>query len=199
MLSYRLSSIFGTLVCIVLLTLTGCTPCSYGYKEVTADNSIARFSFEYPCDWKFGVIKSSEYDTFTVEAPHLRRDDLYIKSTYWVFEVARAGERSLQNATAALNYELSLWMTWPNFKVLESSEVEINGVTAQQRVIAYEYRPLGIGVRPYIEELELKIRRYIYFDYKGFIWMISASSNSEVTEEHKVHFEHMLQTFNIFS
>ena len=165
------------------------TPCTDGYKQLTFDNDIARFSFEYPCDWEFEVIKPQwgGSDIFTVEAPYLKRDKLPILSTWWVFETSNWGY-----AAEALDNEVSRWDDMPDFKVLERNEVEIIGVPAEQAVLFFRSR-----ISQYTKETEPVIHREIAFKYGGFTWEIHARSNQEVAEAHKAHFEHMLETFKI--
>ena len=206
----RLSSVLVTLLFILLFTMMGCNPCINGYKQVTADNGITRFSFEYPCNWEFGVIKGQlgGNDKFFVEAPPLQREDkLRILSTYWAFRVNRASiVLGPRNARAALEDEISNWdeisrlLYESEFKVLERTEVEISGVPAEKVVSTRKYRPIAKGSKFWpTEELEYMTHRWIFFDYDGFIWWIEEQSNIEVAEAHKVHFEHMLQTFRILN
>ena len=193
---YRSFSIVGTLLCIVPLIVIGCTPCKDGYKQTTLDNSIARFSFEYPCDWEYRVLKFplSSYAHFGVEAPRLKRDKSHIVSTYWYLDFSRAFPASpiLGNAKVALDNELSRWEDEPDFKVLERTEVNISGVPAEKVVFTFKYHPTYIGTGYHAEESEYRIMREIFFDYNGFIWQIVADSNIDVAEAHKVHFEHLL-------
>ncbi|MFC1951806.1 hypothetical protein ACFLYI_02040, partial [Chloroflexota bacterium] len=132
-----------------------------------------------------------------VEAPRLKRDNLQTLSTYWSFKTYRQGIGRLRNAAVALDYELSRWEDEPDFKVLERSEVEISGVPAEQAIFTHKYLPRDIGVGRDTEELEFIIQREIYFVYDGLIWNVGEESNIDVAEAHKVHFEHMLETFKI--
>jgi hypothetical protein len=96
-----------------------------------------------------------------------------------------------------LEKEISRWEDEPEFKVLERTEVEISGIPAEKVVLTYKYFPTDVGLGYATEELEYIIQRSIFFDCDGFIWWIEEQSNIEVAEVHKVHFEHVLQTFSI--
>ena len=90
--------------------------------------------------------------------------------------------------------EPTLVESWLDFEMRERSTIEIDGVQAEQIVFFYRAVREDIGHGPGGDP-EPTIERALYFDYRGLIWDIRISSNEEVIEEHKVHLEHMLETF----
>jgi hypothetical protein len=178
-----------TVLCITPLIATGCTQCN-GYKQLTVEEGIAHLSFEYPCNWEVGIIEIREdlgFTSITVLSPFSEEGD-----SFWTFSIISPYE-DWPNAEAALEDSLSFWESEIDFEILDRSAVEVAGVRAEQVVffcrVPRDY-PLGAEPTPVV-------KRSLYFEYDGLIWMIGSSSDQAVAEADNVHFEHMLETFRI--
>jgi len=188
--------------CLVLAFLyiiptigVGCTKCE-GYKQLSVDEGIAHFSFEYPCNWKIGIVDARHdyehtYTNVKVFGPDFKRERDTVSSTVWIFFICPT-DADTPDASAALEYSLSYWQDFRDFEILERSTVEIAGLQVEQVVFFCQ-----VAGRFYDSPPIPSIDRELYFEYSGLIWKISISSRPEVVEADNVHFEHLLETFRI--
>ena len=183
------------LLFIMLVPVIGCTSGTNGYKQLRVDKGIAHFYLEYPHEWKVRVVEiEQDYTEVEIDAPSLVRDYARIRSTDWYLFITTT-EDKWPNAKAALEDDLSFRKErFNNFKLLDRSSIELSGVTGEQVIYFYKTAIQGPPDEP-AGGLEPTIARDMYFDYGGLVWNIAVISNQEVADTHKIHFEHMLETF----
>ena len=179
-------------LCIIPTTGAGCTKCE-GYKQLSVEEGIAHFSFEYPCNWEIGIVDTSEdYTDVSVTGAHIRTRGAHLPSSTWILFVDWP-DGDIPSAAAAMEDSLSFWETQDAFELLERSVVEIAGVRAELVVFLDEISRDWVRV----PEPVPSISRELYFDCGGLIWNIYCSSILDAAEADNVHFEHLLETFRI--
>ena len=175
--------------------MTSCVPCVEGYKQFKIDKGIARFSFEYPCNWKVYISNDDVYESdISIWAPKLKIDNNYIASTK-VFIYIYYPNGSISNAQEELVYWLKFWQEhFDQFEVIERSSVELDGVPGEQSTNRYIYYTDYPTTDPNFARYP-RIEKAIYLDYKGLIWSIQIYTYEEIAKEHSVYIDHFLDSF----
>ena len=76
---------------------------------------------------------------------------------------------------------------WPDFKLLERSNVIVAGIQAE--LIAYQTNQIVGPPVVYMAD--------VYFDYGGFTWAFDVKADLDLAETVRADFDHVLQTFKI--
>lgn len=185
------------LLCLAPAAGAGCTECE-GYKQLTVKEDLARFSLEYPCNWRRTVVEThpegeSFYMSLSITGPGIRINDSPVASALWNLSVNWTSEER-PDATVALDSSLSSWdRISSSFQLLERSTVEIAGIQAERATFYNATAADGIRWK---NPVPITVTEY-YFEYGGFIWRIHSSSPLDLAKENEVHFNHILETFKM--
>jgi len=183
-----------TFISIMLIAGISCFSNDSDYKIFSVEKGIAYFSFEYPPDWKIGINETEQgYTDIMIFAPSFKskRNDVNVNSTVWSIFITYPDER-WPDVKTAINDFLSSWQDTYDAMIIEQSEININGVAAEQYIISYKS-----SVDYPRQEPEPIIHREVFFNYNGLIWNISEISNEDYVNIyiHQKHLEHMLDTW----
>jgi hypothetical protein len=184
---------------LFLLIISGvisvsCTLCNDGYKQYRLEKGIAHFSFEYPCDWKIGINEiEQDYTDIMIFAPSFKskRNDVNVISTDWSIFITYP-DQDKPDIKTAMNDTLSFWQDTFDAKIIESSEINIKDVTAEQFIISYKS-----AIDDPWQEPEPIIHKEMFFNYNGLIWNMTEIYNEdyENLDNHQRYWEHMLETW----
>jgi len=169
-----------------------------GYKLLTVNKDIARFSLEYPCNWRRTRVETyTDHDktslSLCITGPGIKIDGSRSPSTLWGLDIIWISEGS-PNATTVLENSLSIWAsTSSSFQLLERSTVEIAGIQAEQAI----FHNTIDADRVLVKKPATIICKQYFFEYDGLIWIIYSSSVLAIAEENEVLFNHIIQTFRI--
>jgi len=189
------------LLCItILVSGISCTPCENGYEKVYRNKGIVKYSFEYPCDWKSNVRGIDyEVDVFPntyirIDAPWVKIEDKRKPSSHIGID-SRWPDEEIPDAKAWLLDDVSLWGSFPEFKILDESQFMLDDIEGKQ--IKYSYRT---GFMDFSEGSDARgndpmVASEMYFEYGGLIWNIRFSSNDATYNSHEPYFDHFLSTF----
>ena len=104
----------AVLLTTVMLIGAGCVneQCE-GYKLLTVNKDIARFSLEYPCNWRRTKVEThpdgnSFYLSLSITAPDIEIDDSRPASAVWIL-FADWPSKETPNASVAMDDSLSTW------------------------------------------------------------------------------------------
>jgi len=163
-----------------------------GYKEFVVNEGLAQFSFEYPAFFSDPYLDRSQEPQSTV----VKTGDTAIepgKGVESLYVFVFSPSDSFADAKARLESEHDSISGFPDFKLLDRSTTTVTGI--QVELISYSYGLFWVDVH---KEAGIGTAYEAYFDYQGFIWQIELIVDEYAVEQAKVHFDHVLETFEIF-
>ena len=174
------------------------TPCD-GYKLFEVNNDIARFSFEYPCNWKSSRVEiiTDRYIGLSLHlyGPRIKIDDSYVYSVYFSISLHQLSEEYPDATTALINH-LTTWdRISEEFQMQERSTIEIAGLEAEQATY-FDTVPTDLYGRT---DPAPTLVRECFFEYGGYIWNLHYQSILSIAEENEVYLNHILETFKILN
>lgn len=205
-------------ICIVGLLLavaaSGCNLSKEGYRTLTVEDKLVSYRLEYP----------RRYDR---EGPELNMDtlmpssflDFYAPERKQLMKIPGTSSEGLrtvtvsyvpasisfmayrpkdvldvsQSAREVLNEHLKDAGRRANYSLLEQSPITMSGI--EGGLIAYILDwtiPFAVKDGP-----QLKYKRIVALDYGGYIWVIEAMADTDMVEQVKADFDHIVQTFEI--
>ena len=167
--------------------LTGCSMFS-GYKQAVITEGDISFSFEYPSSFPepritLGTIVAD----IVMERPasnNIRNEiDGQIAIAIW-------SELPFTNATVYLDYILEdLQFHWGDFTLHERSIINIGGLSGEKVIYSGRFE-VNIFTFDHMKWQE------VFLDYQGMIWIISYTSDADVTDDNaEEEFEHLINSF----
>ena len=199
--------VYTILLIILLIILSVSMNCSNGYKLLTEDEGIAHFSFEYPADLnEVEFIRSSTDDFICVSLiREVVKDGWWDKSLSFITQKPPViGYEEAYDAGSFIEaYITRLKDSFEVVQVLERSSVNISGISGEQVIYTYDdfSRRMPLLDAPLEGEPAgpslIWIDRAIFFDYNGLVWFIRMKSTEETSEQTKLDFEHLTETFRI--
>jgi len=188
--SNRLLCLALLLVVIVLALIPAACGIS-GYKTFTLKRGIGYFTFEYPSNYKVARMEVQDgglfYTDVILNGPFLEKEqDFPLIGVL----ISRISEQQ-PNKEAAAEELLSLVSAFPDFKLLERSQVTVDGSEGDQLTFSYAQAVAGQSLST--------ISRDAFFEQGGLIWNITMRSPATILEANKAHFEHLLQTFRVLN
>jgi len=184
-----------TLTVLILGTVlfTGCN-LFYG-KNITVDRGIAHFYFECPDEYK---VKSIDV-----------RDELELKFTYVVLagpyrgtiypyiyiDISRPFE-GRHDAQTTWEYGIRFYEVYENFEIINSSSVIVDGIQANEYVVAFTSNPDPDRDPPDLKPVDIIVKE-IYFDYNGLIWNLSLRSSAQYFASNEIRFEQLIDSFKL--
>lgn len=188
---------FLTLISALLLP-TGCKGSSPGeYTKFTRKEGPASFSFEYP----------STFSKPTVDTANL---NVWIRvSTSGVPPESERGYESIYmdvyfansapNSSAKLERDLIGYQELRGFRLLDRKSINVAGSSGELIVFSYNgFATLIPVVRP-LDMSDIGTAYFAYFDHGGFIWKVRLIADEDGTKYAKVHFQHILKTFEFLT
>ena len=185
-----------------LLLLGACSVSDDSYKTMNVKNKIASFSFEYRAYYRevegpevlggdsvyVNLIAPKKRMSFPNPEPGGKPDTVSLEYVPAYIGVA-AYNPEVSGLTAAERIERVLYTEarWPDFKLLERSNVIVAGIQAE--LIAYQTNQIVGPPVVYMAD--------VYFDYGGFTWAFDVKADLDLAETVRADFDHVLQTFKI--
>jgi len=197
--------LYITISIMLFMMLTVSPGCNIGYKLLTEDKEIAHFSFEYPADLN-EVVRSSEDDFICISLiREVVKDGWWDKSLSFITQKPPViGYEEAYDAGSFIEaYITRLKDSFEVVQVLERSSVNISGISGEQVIYTYDdfSRRMPLLDAPLEGEPAgpslIWIDRAIFFDYNGLVWFIRMKSTEETSEQTKLDFEHLIETFRI--
>jgi len=205
--------VFTSICVAVILLLLGCNSSSDGYKQITVNNELGHYSFEYPSHYKRNFVDNFDfkvpYATLVLEGPVKSEEaEVFDPNTGEIKTVV--GKRGTSviyigvsnykvyfgesySATDKIEGVLEDMAKWANFKLLERSPLTVSGVEGEMIVyLVDKLMPI-----PVEDGKNLLYVRAVYFDYQNLTWEIEAKCNQDIQEQVKADFDHIIQTFKI--
>lgn len=183
--------IWGLLIPIIC---SGCDALNKStYQTFALTKGIAHYSFEYRTYYKDIGISASEgwYSSVSLDGPIVNKIKSRTKILIEVW-VPSSGRFISPNAEAQLNKDLRMRSEVFESKILDLSDLLIDGVLAKQFV--FSERNI---VSPFFgtNEKYYDVHRRVYFDHNGLMWRISMRSDSSTADADKADFDYILKTF----
>jgi hypothetical protein len=183
---------------IVLLSLFCSCEGNDTLKTFSLTQGTACFSFEYRSFYKVKEYKPGE-DTgiptqdicyVSLNGPVNRQTKDYTS----IDVIIEAPDDLIPNAWSNRERAERNGSSWQKYKLLGKSELTINGYPAY-RIDYMHINPIPISRN--LPEPPVSVYREVYFEAKGFIWMIQMISDSSTSETEKADFDHILDTFKV--
>jgi hypothetical protein len=184
-------------LCLLLLVIiaaslscnSASTPAKAAYTTYTAAKGLARFSFEYPADYKVMSFETNpESSVLTLTGPAVKGTPYTAALTVTI----RTTDSYIPDAESAFLMTLLDAKNEQDFKLLEQSYVQVAGIQAQ--LLRFSVRnPTSAGAT----ENRTDVFSEAYFDYHDFVWNIETISDSSTAGTDKAVFDRILQTFKI--
>lgn len=176
------------------------------YKTLTVQNYIANFSLEYRAYYNDidgpHIVDESSYRFTNVDilAPKAHQTvgnpepggggtiEMEYVPAHINIRASAVTKNPDRPAEVRINDSISNWGKWPNFQLLERSNVSVSGIPAE--LIAYEVDGFFVGP-------DLKYCTQVSFDYNGLQWDIEAEAGINMSEMVRTDFDHVVETFKI--
>jgi len=203
----NISTLFISLVIVLLVCVIGCTPINtYGfvpysdneiYKVFTSDETDLSVSFQYP---------SYYYVSDRLEPGNPRRDLRLMGTTMEEFAKGKVNEIFIHItypkdgfpfADTAVDNHISdrKWEFHRNFRLIQKARVIFRDLEGWETIITYRERPFGAAIDLVPREPAFIVQRDIFFDYQDMVWQISLFADVKSYDGHaKNDFEHVLNT-----
>ena len=167
--------------------LTGCSMFS-GYKQAVITEGDISFSFEYPSSFpEPRIILGTIVTDIVLERPDPENDrnelDKQITVAIWK-------NSSYPDALTNLEETLKqLQNHWGDFTLHERSIINIGGLSGEKVIYSGRFE-VNIFTFDHMKWQE------VFLDYQGMIWIISYTSDADVTDDNaEEEFEHLINSF----
>lgn len=187
-------------------TITKLTDGVY-YNVYTQTEGIAHFSLEYGTKFKYNGVVKLENWAFSVwfEGPPVS-DKTGTTHTAFGVNIWDTKSKTAPYSIASTSDTARTWLNkrlsrieeinmsgFLEGKLLDKSEITVDGVRAD-KIIFLE----GLNIAPRMDGIKEQfywVKRQVFFDYNGLIWIIEMSSDQSTAAVDGKDFEHILQTF----
>lgn len=147
---------------------------------------MGHFTFEYPSGYDFDKVEVRDDLGYTnVRLSGTVHVSILVDTVY--------GESS--TPADFVDYDISRYEQWEDFKLLDRSSEVFLGVQAEQATYFYQQMQMPIAPNPatYVPTIE----REIYFFHGNRLWCLRGITSEAKSEAGMADFEHILETFKI--
>ena len=85
---------------------------------------------------------------------------------------------------------------YENFEIINSSSVIVDGIQANEYVVAFTSNPDPDRDPPDLKPVDIIVKE-IYFDYNGLIWNLSLRSSAQYFASNEIRFEQLIDSFKL--
>jgi len=188
------------IVCLIVAVTAGCGPYnisngSSGFKLLTVDDGIGKFSLEFNDRFKFSNHEITEsYSSFDLDGPYTGVAQDFTFITIFIHDLDPGQSSYLYYLEESLKYGKNL----PNIKVVERFPVLVAGESGEEVVCRYDKPRLPVQIAKGIPSAPTIIRR-VMFTHNNLLWQLEISGLESLAEQDKIDFEHVVQTFKILN
>jgi len=187
------------LVLIIFVTFSANCQKQNTYKTFVLATGTAHFSFEYPSNYKVEEVEPGENTGVpTQDIAYVKLAGPLIKKIQYhtkIDVVADKPDDLIPDAKSIRERAERNAASWGDYKLLNKSETNIDGVQAYR--FDYQNRNIIPAIAGISNEHFIEVYREVCFDAKGFVWIIQMRSDSSTAETDLADFEHVLLTFKI--
>jgi hypothetical protein len=172
------------------------------YTLFDAEKAIPRFSFEYPSDYQLSSYQPMPAISLTsvilsvpnAEVSKIKSVEIYVQAPY----------EALSDAEAYMKYTINNDKKdvrngfVKDFKIIEKNKMIIGEIQGWELIVSFYVT--GKPVHGFDDASPTErpvVSRYLFFDYRGMIWKVIVSSTTDVADQAKLDYEHIIQTFKI--
>lgn len=168
------------------------------YKTYVMDQGLVHFSLEYPANYMVDYVEYAESSSdksrssaiFSIMGPK----DRHVNDYTDVCVVVDLPDRLMPDAKSLHERSETNAESWKYYELIYKGEMIINGISA------YRLDYQNIDILPAIANdggPGIEVMRRVDFDADGRVWTIYMTSPLSAADADKVHFEHILETFEI--